>query len=43
MPAAGGDIDVVAKLFGGQGTFDVNPWAPDSKNLTFISFRSLHK
>jgi hypothetical protein len=43
MPTAGGDIDVVAKLLGGQGTFDVNSWAPDSKNLAFISFRVVHK
>ncbi len=43
MPAAGGSIEVVAKLLGGQGTFDVNPWAPDSKNLTFISYRVVHE
>ena len=42
LPAAGGDIEVVSKLLGGQGTFDVNPWAPDSKNLTFISYRVVH-
>jgi TolB protein len=43
VPAAGGAIDVLAKLFGGQGTFDVNSWAPDSKNLAFISYRLVHK
>ena len=43
MPIAGGEITVLAKLFGGQGTFDVNSWAPDSKNLAFISFRLVHK
>ena len=43
IPAAGGEIDVLAKLFGGQGTFDVNSWAPDSKNLAFISFRLVRK
>ena len=43
LPTAGGDIEVLAKPFGGQGTFDVNSWAPDSKNLAFISFRLIHK
>jgi hypothetical protein len=43
IPAAGGEIQVIAKLFGGQGTFDVNSWAPDSKNLAFMSFRLIHK
>ena len=43
MPATGGNIDVLAKLLGGQGTFDVNSWAPDSKNLSFISFRAVYK
>lgn len=43
LPTAGGEIEVAAKLFGGQGTFDVNSWAPDSKNLAFISFRLIHK
>jgi hypothetical protein len=43
LPTAGGDIDVLAKLMGGQGTFDVNSWAPDSKNLAFISFRLVRR
>ena len=43
IPTTGGDIDVLAKLLGGQGTFDVNSWAPDSKNLSFISFRVVNK
>jgi TolB protein len=43
LPTAGGEIDVLAKLFGGQGTLDVNSWAPDSKNLAFISFRLIRK
>jgi len=43
LPTADGEIQVLAKLFGGQGTFDVNSWAPDSKNLSFISFRLVHK
>jgi hypothetical protein len=43
MLVAGGEIDVLAKLFGGEGTFDVNPWSPDSKEITFISFRLAHE
>ena len=30
---------VVARLFGGQGTMNVNSWAPDSKHLAFVSYR----
>jgi Tol biopolymer transport system component len=43
LPTAGGTIDVLAKLFGGQGTFDVNSWSQDSNNLTFISFRLIRQ
>ncbi len=39
MPAAGGDIKVIAKLFGGQGTMNVHSWSPDSKRFAFVSYR----
>jgi TolB protein len=39
MPAAGGEIQVLAKLFGGQGTINVPSWSPDSARLAFISYR----
>jgi len=39
MPAAGGEIQVLARLFGGQGTINVPSWAPDSNNLAFVSYR----
>jgi len=26
-------------LFGGQGTLNVNSWAPDSKRFAFVSYR----
>jgi TolB protein len=39
MPVGGGDIQVLAKLFGGQGTINVPSWSPDSRNLAFISYR----
>jgi hypothetical protein len=38
MPAAGGRIEVLARLFGGQGTINVPSWSPDSKELAFVSY-----
>jgi Tol biopolymer transport system component len=39
MPAEGGEIQVIAKLFGGQGTINVPSWSPDSQNVAFVSYR----
>ncbi len=39
MPVGGGEIQVLAKLFGGQGTINVPSWSPDSRNLAFVSYR----
>lgn len=39
MPATGGEPQTLAKLFGGQGTINVNSWAPDSKRIAFVSYR----
>lgn len=39
MPAEGGDIEVVAKLFGGQGTMNVPSWSPDGSSVAFVSYR----
>jgi WD40 repeat protein len=39
MPAEGGPIRVLAKLFGGQGTINVPSWSPDSRNLAFVSYQ----
>jgi TolB protein len=39
MPTGGGEIQVLAKLFGGQGTINVPSWSPDSRNLAFVSYR----
>lgn len=37
-PAAGGRaVDVVA-LFGGQGTLNVNSWAPDSAHFAYVAY-----
>ena len=32
-------IEVLAKLFGGQGTINVPSWSPDSKQLAFVSYQ----
>jgi Tol biopolymer transport system component len=39
MPSTGGEPKTLVKLFGGQGTINVNSWAPDSKRLAFVSYR----
>jgi hypothetical protein len=38
LPFKGGPIQVLAKLFGGQGTINVPSWSPDSRRLAFVSF-----
>jgi TolB protein len=38
MPTGGGQIRVLAKLFGGQGTINVPSWSPDSRNIAFVSY-----
>jgi len=37
MPVAGGEPQVIAYLYGGQGTINVPSWAPDSRRLAFVS------
>jgi TolB protein len=39
MPADGGGIQVLARLFGGQGTINVPSWSPDGTRLAFVSYR----
>ncbi|GHV51085.1 hypothetical protein FACS1894181_12480 [Bacteroidia bacterium] len=39
MPAAGGEPKTLIKLFGGQGTVNVNSWSPDSKRIAFVSYK----
>ena len=39
MGAAGGPVQTVVRLFGGQGTINVNSWSPDSKKFAFVSYR----
>ncbi len=39
MNSDGSDLRTVVKLFGGQGTINVNSWSPDSKRFAFVSYR----
>jgi Tol biopolymer transport system component len=39
VPTAGGTSKTIVKLFGGQGTINVNSWAPDSRQIAFVSYR----
>lgn len=38
-PVTGGPSRTIVKLFGGQGTLNVNSWSPDSRVLAFVSYR----
>lgn len=38
IPAAGGTPQTLVKLFGGQGSINVNSWAPDSSSFAFVSY-----
>ncbi|MEO6549806.1 MAG: hypothetical protein ABIN94_17525 [Ferruginibacter sp.] len=37
MRVAGGAPRVIAYLYGGQGTINVNSWSPDSRHIAFVS------
>jgi hypothetical protein len=39
IPAEGGAPQVLARLFGGQGTINVPSWSPDGTHLAFVSYR----
>jgi len=38
IPYNGGEPKTLVKLFGGQGTINVNSWSPDSQQFAFVSF-----
>ena len=38
VSAEGDASKTIVKLFGGQGTMNVNSWAPDSRSLAFVSY-----
>jgi len=38
MSRSGGESRLLLKLFGGQGTINVNSWSPDSKQIAFVRY-----
>jgi hypothetical protein len=41
MPLAGGQPEILANVFGGQGTLNVPSWSPDSRQVAFVSYQFL--
>lgn len=41
MNADGTDLKTIMKIFGGQGTINVNSWSPDSKKFAFVSYEKM--
>jgi len=39
VPVGGGESKTIVKLFGGQGTMNVNSWSPDNRTIAFVSYR----
>jgi TolB protein len=39
VPSGGGESKTIVKLFGGQGTINVNSWSPDNRTIAFVSYR----
>ena len=37
MPAEGGEAEIIAYVYGGQGTINVPSWSPDGKTIAFVS------
>ncbi len=42
MDADGGNVRILQSLFGGQGTINVNSWAPDSKRIAYVRYERLN-
>ncbi|MGE5448877.1 MAG: TolB family protein [Bacteroidales bacterium] len=38
QPVNGKDVKVMAHIYGGQGTFNVPAWSPNSKKVAFVSY-----
>jgi hypothetical protein len=36
-------VDVLARLFGGQGTINVPCWSPDGRRIAFVSYQMIHE
>jgi TolB protein len=43
MPVDGGDIRILTRFFGGQGSINVPSWSPDSREVAFVSYRRSHE
>lgn len=41
MNADGTGLKTLMKIFGGQGTINVNSWSPDSKKFAFVSYERI--
>ena len=39
MNPDGSDVRTIVRLFGGQGTINVNSWAPDSQRFAYVRYR----
>jgi len=39
IPSEGGESKTITRLFGGQGTINVNSWAPDHHTVVFVSYK----
>jgi Tol biopolymer transport system component len=39
MNSDGSDCKTLIKLFGGQGSLNVNSWSPDNKKIAFVSYQ----
>ncbi|WP_435010877.1 TolB family protein [Tundrisphaera lichenicola] len=39
MTLDGGKIDVLGRIFGGQGTINVPCWSPDGKKIAFVTYQ----
>jgi Tol biopolymer transport system component len=39
MDLATKKVEILARLFGGQGTINVNSWSPNSQYLAFVSYQ----
>lgn len=39
MNSDGSDMQTIVRLFGGQGTINVNSWSPDSGRFAFVSYK----
>ncbi|MDB6112735.1 MAG: hypothetical protein JWR69_4485 [Pedosphaera sp.] len=42
MQIGSGEIQTLAKFFGGQGTINVPSWSPDSRKLAFFSYQTAY-